>query len=60
MEPSEESVRQRLIDRLLELGYPKSSILLEVSFATSKAAKAKKLILPLKTQTQISFWRYLK
>lgn len=41
MELSEESVRQRLIDRLLELGYPKSSILLEVSFATSKAAKAK-------------------
>lgn len=41
MELNEGEVRQRLIDRLLDLGYPKSSILLEVALVASNGTKPK-------------------
>lgn len=41
MQISEEQVRQQLIDKLLELGYPKSSIVLEVGFAIGKSNRAR-------------------
>jgi len=41
VELNEGEVRQRLIDRLLDLGYPKSSILLEVALVASNGAKPK-------------------
>lgn len=41
MEFPEEEVRQKLINRLLELGYPKSSIVLEVGLAIARSARAR-------------------
>ena len=38
---SEEEVRQKLISRLLELGYPKSSIVLEVGLAVGRTARVR-------------------
>lgn len=40
MQISEEQVRLQLIDKLLELGYPKSSIVLEVGLAIGKNSRA--------------------
>ena len=41
MQLSEAEVRQKLISRLLDLGYPKSSIVLEVGLAVGKNARAR-------------------
>lgn len=41
MQITEEQVRQQLIDKLLELGYPKSSIVLEVGVAIGKNSRAR-------------------
>lgn len=41
MEISEKDIRDRLISKLLELGYPKSSIILELGLQVGRSAKAR-------------------